>query len=291
MRGVIIAGGRGSRLYPLTEAVSKQLLPLHDKPLVYYPLSVLMLAGVREILVITTPRDVGRFRDLLGDGGQWGVSISYLDQPEPAGIANAVALAGGFLAGEPSIVVLGDNVFFGRSLPAALRKGIASQQRHGGATIFLHRVARPELYGIAEVDNGDRVVDLEEKPPVPRSELAAVGLYLYDGNASQLAARLAPSSRGEYEITDLNRLYLSEGSLRAHRLGRGVKWLDPGTPYDLNRASRIVESTERRTGRSVGCPEEVALSAGWIDETALERYIATLPECAYTLRLRGLLAR
>lgn len=291
MKGVIIAGGRGTRLYPLTAAVSKQLLPLHDKPLIYYPLSALMLAGLRDILVVTAPRDVGRFRELLGDGSQWGVSLSFQAQPEPAGIAHAFAQADGFLAGEPAAVILGDNVLHGRGLRGALRSAIARQLQHGGATIFLHPVDRPQLYGIAEIDEGGRVVTLEEKPSVARSNLAAIGLYLYDGDAVAMAPSLHPSPRGELEITELNRLYLEAGSLRAHRLGRGVRWLDPGAPRELAEAGRAVASAERRTGRMIGSPEAVAISEGWISADQLERHLDTLPESSYTLRLLELASR
>ena len=291
MKGVIIAGGRGTRLHPLTVAVSKQLLPLYDKPLVYYPLSVLMLAGVREIAVVTTPREVDRFRELLGDGSQWGISLSYVIQPHPAGIANALAEASDFLAGSPAAVVLGDNVLFGRGLGAALKRAIVAHARDGGAMVFLHPVAEPQFYGIVELDTGGRVIGVEEKPAAPRSGLAAIGLYLYDGNAAQLARALEPSPRGEFEITDLNRRYLAAGELRAHRLGRGVRWLDPGTPKELLEAGRIVAEVERRTGRPVGCPEEIALSAGWVSPADTERYLAAIPDGEYALRLRDLLVR
>jgi len=265
-RGIILAGGSGSRLHPLTLAVSKQLLPVYNKPMIYYPLSVLMLAGIREILVITTPEDQANFRRLLGDGGRLGLQLSYVAQPSPDGLAQAYLLGESFLAGQPSALVLGDNLFFGAGFSERLR---AAAERTEGATIFGYPVADARRYGVVELGESGRALSLEEKPEHPKSNLAVTGLYFYDGQASALARTLKPSPRGELEITDLNRLYLEQGRLHAEVLGRGFAWLDTGTYDSLIEAGEFVRTIEHRQDMRIGALEEIAFSQGWIDAEAL----------------------
>ncbi|MBS0410886.1 MAG: glucose-1-phosphate thymidylyltransferase RfbA [Proteobacteria bacterium] len=265
-RGLILAGGAGTRLYPLTQAVSKQLLPVYNKPMIYYPLSVLMLAGIREVLLITTPDDQGQFRRLLGDGGHLGLSISYVVQPRPEGLPQAYVLGEDFTAGEPSVLVLGDNIFYGGGFIGLLDQ--ANQARQG-ATVFGYPVADPGRYGVVEFDKGGRVLSLEEKPAHPRSNVAVTGLYFFDGRASAFARELKPSARGETEIVDLMRRYLDEGDLRVVNLGRGYAWLDTGTHDALIQAGEFVRTIEERQGLRVGCVEEIAFLNGWIDRAQL----------------------
>jgi glucose-1-phosphate thymidylyltransferase len=284
-RGIILAGGSGTRLYPLTQAVSKQLLPVYDKPMVYYPLSTLMLAGIRDVLVINTPHEQALFERLLGDGSQWGMSIRYAVQPSPDGLAQAYVIGRDFVGGEPSCLILGDNIFYGHGLADLLA---AADARHQGATVFGYRVRDPERYGVAEFDAGGRVVGLEEKPATPKSHWAVTGLYFYDGRAADFAAALAPSPRGELEITDLNRCYLDDGSLMLERMGRGFAWLDTGTHESLVEASSYIETIENRQGLKVCCPEEIAFLNGWIDAEQVLRLAAPLAKNAYGQYLQQL---
>ena len=277
-KGIILAGGSGTRLYPITQAISKQLLPVFDKPMVYYPLSVLMLAGIREVLVINTPHEQALFKTLLGDGSQWGMKIEYAAQPSPDGLAQAFLIAREFLGGAPSCLVLGDNIFYGHGLTGLLRH---ANDRDDGATVFGYWVRDPERDGVAEFDADGKVVGLEEKPAKPRSNYAVTGLYFYDGQASELAARLKPSARGELEITDLNRLYLEQGKLHLERLGRGYAWLDTGTHESLVEASSYIETIEKRQGLRVCCPEEIAWNNGWIDDAQLRALAQPLAKNGY----------
>ncbi|MFP7722010.1 glucose-1-phosphate thymidylyltransferase RfbA [Lysobacter sp. A3-1-A15] len=287
-KGIILAGGSGTRLYPITQAVSKQLLPVYDKPMIYYPLSVLMLAGIREVLIINTPHEQALFQGLLGDGSQWGMNIRYAAQPSPDGLAQAFLIGREFLGGKPSCLVLGDNIFHGPGLTAMLKRADA---RDSGATVFGYWVKDPERYGVANFDADGRVVDLEEKPPRPKSNYAVTGLYFYDGRASDLAASLAPSPRGELEITDLNRLYLDEGSLHLEQLGRGYAWLDTGTHQALLEASNYIETIEARQGLRVCCPEEIAWNNGWITDGDLQALAQPLRKNGYGQYLLGLAER
>ncbi len=285
-RGLLLAGGSGTRLYPLTQAVSKQLLPVYDKPLVYYPLSTLMLAGIRTILVISTPADVERFRALLGDGKAWGLDLRYAVQPAPEGLAQALTIGERFLDGTASALILGDNIFWGHGLPATLTRASA---RPEGATAFAYRVQDPERYGVVELDPAGRPLTIEEKPRAPRSRLAVTGLYFYDAEAPRLARTLRPSARGELEITDLNRLYLEAGRLEVVPFGRGHTWLDAGTHDALLEAGEFVATLERRQGVKVACPEEIAWRQGWIGDGDLERLAVPLAKNGYGRYLLDLL--
>ena len=287
-KGIILAGGSGTRLYPLTQAISKQLLPVYDKPMIYYPLSVLMLAGIREVLVSNTPHEQALFKALLGDGSQWGMDIQYAAQPSPDGLAQAYLIGRDFVAGQPSCLVLGDNIFYGHGFTDMLRRADA---RSEGATVFGYWVNDPERYGVAEFDAQGRVVGIEEKPANPRSHYAVTGLYFYDGMASEYASELKPSSRGELEITDLNRRYLEAGALHLEPLGRGHAWLDTGTHQSLLEASNFIETIEARQGLRVCCPEEIAFGNGWIDAAQVEKLAAPLAKNGYGQYLLSLVSR
>ena len=287
-KGIILAGGSGTRLYPLTQAISKQLLPVYDKPMIYYPLSVLMLAGIREVLVINTPHEQALFKALLGDGSQWGMDIQYAAQPSPDGLAQAYLIGRDFVAGQPSCLVLGDNIFYGHGFTDMLRRADA---RSEGATVFGYWVNDPERYGVAEFDAQGRVIGIEEKPANPRSNYAVTGLYFYDGHASDYAAELRPSPRGELEITDLNRRYLEAGALHLEPLGRGHAWLDTGTHQSLLEASNFIETIEARQGLRVCCPEEIAFGSGWIDAAQVEKLAAPLAKNGYGQYLLSLVSR
>ncbi|MCC4591418.1 glucose-1-phosphate thymidylyltransferase RfbA [Xanthomonas campestris pv. cannae] len=287
-KGIILAGGSGTRLYPITQAVSKQLLPVYDKPMIYYPLSVLMLAGIREVLVINTPHEQELFRRLLGDGTQWGMEIRYAVQPSPDGLAQAYLIGREFVDAKPSCLVLGDNIFHGHGLTETLRRANA---RTHGATVFGYWVNDPQRYGVAEFDRSGKVIDIEEKPTSPRSNYAVTGLYFYDGNASDHAAQLKPSARGELEITDLNRRYLQEGQLHLEALGRGYAWLDTGTHQSLHEASNFIETIQARQGLQVCCPEEIAFMQGWIDAEQLQRLALPMVKNSYGLYLQALAKR
>jgi len=277
-RGIILAGGSGTRLHPITRAVSKQLMPVYDKPMIYYPLSVLMLAGIREVLVITTPDDQGPFRKLLGDGTQWGLSIRYAVQPSPDGLAQAFLIGREFIAGDPCALVLGDNIFYGHGLPTLIER---AGQRTTGATVFGYFVQNPEAYGVAELDESGRVLGLEEKPQQPKSNYAVTGLYFYDNQVVGLAESLKPSVRGELEITDLNRLYLERGQLFLEKMGRGVAWLDTGTHDSLLQAAQFIQTIQARQGLMVSCPEEIAFAKGWIDVARLNELARPLAKTGY----------
>ena len=287
-KGIILAGGTGSRLWPVTQAISKQLLPVYDKPMIYYPLSVLMLAGIREVLVINTPHEQVLFQRLLGDGSQWGMELQYAVQPEPKGLAQALTIGRTFLDGQPSCLVLGDNIFHGHGLTATLR---TADQRAHGATIFGYHVRDPQRYGVAEFDGDGRVVGIEEKPIRPRSHHAVTGLYFYDDTAPDRAAALKPSARGELEITDLNLSYLADGALHMELLGRGAAWLDTGTPSALLQAAAFIETIEQRQGLRVGSPEEIAWENGWIDDGQLLTLAEPLRASGYGEYLAGLVER
>jgi len=285
MKGIVLAGGTGSRLYPITLATNKQLLPVYDKPMIYYPLSVLMLAGLREILMISTPADLPRIRDLLGDGGQFGIAIDYVVQDRPRGIAEALILAEDFLAGDASMLILGDNIFHGHGLTERLRRTAMLER---GATVFAYWVQDPERYGVIALDADGGVRDIVEKPADPPSQWAVTGLYAYDGEAPALARSLAPSARGELEITDLNRCYLAQGRLACERLGRGFAWLDTGTYDSLLEAGEFVRTMQHRQGLQIACLEEIAFDAGWIGEAALTRRAEALGQTAYARYLLSL---
>jgi glucose-1-phosphate thymidylyltransferase len=287
-KGIILAGGSGTRLHPLTRAVSKQLMPVYDKPLIYYPLATLMLAGIRQILVITTPQDGPQYQKLLGDGTAWGLQIQYAVQPSPDGLAQAFLVGRKFIAGDPCALVLGDNIFYGTGL-GGLFEDVAC--RESGATVFGYFVQNPEAYGVAELDAEGRVVSLEEKPERPRSHYAVTGLYFYDGRVVELAEMLRPSSRGELEITDLNRLYMMRGQLHLEKLGRGVAWLDTGTHDSLLQAAQFIQTIQARQGLMVACPEELAFRKGWIDEDHLRRLAEPLAKTNYGHYLLQLLER
>ena len=278
MKGILLAGGSGTRLYPATRGVSKQLLPVYDKPLVYYPLSSLMLAGIREVLVITTPEDGPAFQRMLGDGSQWGLELRYAEQPRPEGIAQAFLIGREFIAGDPVALALGDNVFFGRGFAETLQRAAA---RREGATVFGYQVRDPERYGVVEFDAEGRAVGIAEKPEKPRSSHAVTGLYFYDGQVVEIAAGLTPSDRGELEITDVNLAYLREGSLHVEKLGRGIAWLDTGTHEALLQASQFIQTVQERQGLMVACLEEIAFRMGWIDREQLLAMARSMAKNAY----------
>jgi glucose-1-phosphate thymidylyltransferase len=287
MKGIVLAGGSGSRLHPMTLVTSKQLMPIYDKAMIYYPLSTLLLAGVRDILLISTPVDLPNFRRLLGDGSQWGVQITYAEQPSPNGLAQAYIIGADFVGGQPSCLILGDNIFYGHGLPDLLERASA---RTSGATVFAYHVTDPERYGVVSFDRNSRAVSIEEKPTAPDSNWAVTGLYFYDSQVVEIAAGLKPSPRGELEITDINRVYLERGQLQVERMGRGYAWLDTGTPDSLIDAANFVRTLETRQGMSVSCPEEIAFRKGYISADQLEQLAAPLRKSAYGQHLIDLLA-
>ncbi|HWZ52648.1 MAG TPA: glucose-1-phosphate thymidylyltransferase RfbA [Granulicella sp.] len=289
MKGIILAGGSGTRLHPVTQAVSKQLLPVYDKPMIYYPLSALMLAGLREILIISTPSDTPRFEQMLGDGSQWGLSLQYAVQPSPDGLAQAFLLGEEFLAGQGCCLVLGDNIFYGHDFARSLREAADRTEANAGATVFAYPVLDPERYGVVEFDDQRRAISLEEKPLKPKSRYAVTGIYFYDAQVVGVARSLKPSPRGELEITDVNRWYLERGQLTTEIMGRGMAWLDTGTHDSLLEASNFIQTIEKRQGLKVACPEEIAYRLGYIDAAALTAQADAIAKSTYGQYLRGLL--
>jgi glucose-1-phosphate thymidylyltransferase len=285
-KGIVLAGGSGTRLYPVTFGVSKQLLPVYDKPMVYYPLSTLMLAGIRDVLVISTPQDLPAFQRMLGDGSRWGIALSYAEQPRPEGLAQAFVIGRRFIGAGQAALVLGDNIFYGHGLPEQLR---AAAGREGGATVFAYHVKNPERYGVVHFDTDGRALGIDEKPAVPKSNYVVTGLYFYDNDVLDIAANLQPSRRGELEITDVNRAYLQRGTLRVEVMGRGIAWLDTGTHESLLQASQFIEAIESRQGLKISCPEEIAFRAGYIDAAQLEALARPLAKSGYGDYLLGLL--
>ena len=285
-KGILLAGGSGTRLYPATQVVSKQLLPIYDKPMIYYPLSTLMLTGIRDILLISTPQDTPRFQQLLGDGSQWGLSLSYAVQPSPDGLAQAFIIGRDFVGTGPSALILGDNVFYGHDIQLMLKR---ANDQTDGATVFVYAVADPERYGVAEFDAGGRVISVEEKPAHPKSRYAITGLYFYDNQVLDVASALRPSPRGELEITDVNSVYLERQQLRVEVMGRGMAWLDTGTHESLLEASHYIETIERRQGLKIACPEEIAYRSGYIDAAQMERLAHALGKSSYGQYLLQLL--
>ena len=288
MKGIILAGGAGTRLHPMTQVVSKQLLPVYDKPMIYYPLTTLMLAGIREVLIISTPRDTPSFQALLGDGSQWGMAIQYAVQPKPEGIAQAYLIGADFIAGQRSALILGDNIFYGAGLPDMLARAAGQEQ---GGTIFAYRVADPERYGVIDLDGEGRPTGIEEKPAHPRSDWAVTGLYFHDASVIDAARALKPSARGELEISDLNRLAMEAGTLSVERMGRGYAWLDTGTPDSLLEAGEFVRTLENRQGFKIACPEEVAFEQCFIDVSGLERLAASSGSGDYARYVKGVAGR
>jgi glucose-1-phosphate thymidylyltransferase len=278
LKGIILAGGSGTRLYPMTLVTSKQLLPVYDKPMIYYPLTTLMLAGIRDILIISTPQDLPLFQALLGDGNRWGISLSYAVQPKPEGLAQAFVIGAKFVEGGPSALILGDNIFYGHGLPDLLASAV---NRTSGASIFAYRVSDPERYGVVGFDKNGKATSIEEKPLQPKSNFAVTGLYFYDQQVASIAADIRPSARGELEITDLNRVYLERGQLAVEQMGRGFAWLDTGTPDSLLEAAEFVATLERRQGFRISCPEEIAFNQGYIDRDQLERLGVALGKSSY----------
>jgi glucose-1-phosphate thymidylyltransferase len=289
MKGIVLAGGSGSRLYPLTKSISKQLLPVYDKPTIYYPLSVLMLGGIKEILVISTPRDIPMIEGLLGDGSDYGVKFEYAVQPEPKGIAQAFLIGEKFINNEPSALILGDNLFYGQSLPQTVRKAVTRSQDQDGATVFAYHVNDPERFGVVEFNEHGRAITIEEKPKTPKSNWAVTGLYFYDSNVVEYAKKLKPSARGELEITDLNRVYLEKGNLSVETLGRGTAWLDTGTHDTLVSSSTFVQTIEQRQGLKIACLEEIAYHMGFISLSQLEKLASKIPDSSYGIYLKNYL--
>ena len=286
MKGIILAGGSGTRLHPMTLAISKQILPVYDKPMIYYPLTTLMLAGIREILIISTPHDMPLFQKLLGDGSQWGLELSYAVQPSPDGLAQAFVIGADFVGNAPSCLILGDNIFFGHGLPDLMANARANLD---GGTVFAYHVVDPERYGVVEFDEKMKALSIEEKPKVPKSSWAVAGLYFYDASVIDIAANLKPSARGEYEITDVNRIYLERGKLKVSIMGRGYAWLDTGTPDSLLEAGEFVRTLEKRQGFKIACPEEVALLQGFISRATFEKQVERYGKSDYGRYLKALL--